>query len=88
MHPDAGGWLDAWWKNVSRARWEGPENVKAAYNSVDRVGECFVFDVRRNRYRLIVKIVFAYQQNDGTVFIKHVLTHADYNRGHWKRDCE
>lgn len=87
-HPDARDWLNAWWKNVSHARWEAPDDVKAAYGSVDRVGECYVFDVRQNRYRLIVKMVFAYKQNDGTVFIKHILTHADYDKELWKRDCE
>jgi mRNA interferase HigB len=87
-HSDAREWLDAWWKNVSHSRWENPNDIRAAYNSVDRVGECYVFNVCGNRYRLIVKIVFAYRDNDGTVFIKHVLTHADYDRGVWKEDCE
>lgn len=85
---DARDWLDAWWKNVSHARWENPNDLKAAYSSVDRVGECYVFNVCHNRYRLVVKIVFAYRDNDGTVYIKHVLTHADYDRGAWKEDCE
>ena len=85
---DARGWLDAWWKNVSRAHWENASDVKTDYSSVDRIGQCFVFNVCGNRYRLIVKMVFAYQKNDGTVLIKHVLTHADYDRGGWKEDCE
>jgi mRNA interferase HigB len=87
-HADACAWLDAWWKNVSKARWENPNEVKAAYDSVDRVGECYVFNVCGNRYRLIAKIVFAYQRNDGTIFVKHVLTHADYDKNAWKKDCE
>lgn len=87
-HSDARSWLDAWWKNVTKARWETPSDVKAAYNSVDRVGQCYIFNVCGNRYRMIVKMVFAYQDNDGTIFIKHMLTHADYDRGAWKEDCE
>lgn len=46
-----------------------------------------MFNVCRNRYRLTVKIVFAHETKDGTVFIKHVLTHADYDKGGWKEDC-
>lgn len=38
--------------------------------------------------KLLVMHIIAYQQNDGTVFIKHVLTHADYDKEQWKRDCE
>lgn len=82
---DARSWLDAWWKYVSHARWENAGDVKADYHSVDRVGQCYVFNVCRNRYRLIVKIIFAYQSNDGTVFIKHVLTHGTMTEARGKR---
>jgi mRNA-degrading endonuclease HigB of HigAB toxin-antitoxin module len=55
---------------------------------VDRVGECYVFNVCHNKYRLIARITFAYQENDGTVFVKHVLTHKAYDRDSWKKDCQ
>jgi mRNA interferase HigB len=87
-YSDARASLEAWWKNVSNARWENANDVKAAYDAVDRVGECYVFNICRNRYRLIVKIVFAYRDNDGTVFIKFVLTHAEYDKNAWKEDCD
>ena len=87
-HPDSADWLNAWWKSVSTNRWESPTDVKASYPSVDRVGECYVFNVCHNKYRLIVRISFAYKENDGTVFVKHVLTHKEYDRDLWKEDCQ
>ena len=35
-----------------------------------------------NKYRLITSIHF----NRGKVYIRHVLTHAEYDRGDWKND--
>jgi mRNA interferase HigB len=76
-HADARPWLDAWWKNVSKSRWETPNDVKAAYDSVDRVGQCYIFNVCGNRYRLIVKMVFAYQL--------HFLGISDSHAASWRR---
>jgi len=33
-----------------------------------------------NKYRLIVSIHF----NRGKVYVRHILTHAEYDRGDWK----
>ena len=89
-HSDAENWLDRWWKAVGAARWERPDEVKAEFPAVDRVGECFIFDVCGNKYRLIVKIRFAPEEpkdHDGTVFIRFILTHKEYDQDAWKEDC-
>jgi mRNA-degrading endonuclease HigB of HigAB toxin-antitoxin module len=36
-----------------------------------------------NKFRLIVKINYTRQ----TIFIRHVLTHAEYDRERWKDVC-
>ena len=41
-----------------------------------------VINICGNRFRLIAAIHF----NRGKVYIRHVLTHADYDRGDWKQD--
>ena len=46
----------------------------------DKVGDCIVFNIGENKYRLIAAIHF----NRGKVYIRHVLTHHDYDRGAWK----
>ena len=89
-HPDAENWLDRWWRAVTVARWERPDQLKAEFPAADRVGECFVFDVCRNKYRLIVKIRFApFEPKDhaGTVFIRFLMTHKEYDQDAWKKDC-
>jgi mRNA interferase HigB len=52
------------------------------YPHADLVGRCTVFNIQGNRYRLIVKIDCWGQ----AIYIKHVLTHAEYGREKWKDD--
>jgi mRNA interferase HigB len=40
-----------------------------------------VFNISGNKYRLITSIHF----NRRKVYVRSVLTHAEYNRGAWKR---
>lgn len=40
-----------------------------------------VFNIAGNRFRLIAGINYETQ----TIFIKHVLTHAEYDKGEWKK---
>jgi len=41
-----------------------------------------VFVIGRNKYRLIAVIHF----NRAKLFVRHVLTHAEYDEGKWKDD--
>jgi mRNA interferase HigB len=86
-HPDAKNWLDAWWARAQKSRWEKLEDVKVDYPTVDQVGRCLVFNVCGNKYRLIVKVSYANQWTKGTLFFKHFLTHAEYDKDRWKKDC-
>jgi len=54
------------------------------YPQADQVGRCTVFNIGGNNYRLIAAIHY----NTGVVYIRHVLTHAEYDRGAWKKGCE
>jgi mRNA interferase HigB len=40
-----------------------------------------VFNIGGNKYRLIAAIHFNRQK----VYIRHVLTHPEYDRGRWKK---
>jgi mRNA interferase HigB len=40
-----------------------------------------VFNISGNKLRLITDVVYRYQ----TIYIKHVLTHAEYDKGAWKK---
>ena len=54
--------------------------LKAAFNTVDKIGELAVFGIGGNKYRLIAYIRFEKQ----IVYIKAVLTHRQYDKGAWK----
>jgi mRNA interferase HigB len=84
VHPEAEGPLRNWHGVVKNAAWNRPHDVKATFNSVDTYGRCFLFNVGGNRYRIIAAIHF----NTRRVYIRHVLTHVEYDRGNWKAACE
>ena len=81
-HPNAEAPLRSWYKVVERARWEKFADVRNTYASADLVdGKFVVFNIGR-KYRLIAVIHY----NRGKVFVRHVLTHTDYDKGKWKKD--
>ncbi len=76
-HPDATIALMEWYDVVAGADWANVAQVRSTFNSVDYVGnDRFVFNIRGNRYRLIVAILF----NIRTVYIKFIGTHAEYDK--------
>ena len=54
--------------------------VRRVIPSADRVGRYTVFNIGGNKARLIAAIHY----NRGKVYIRHILTHAEYDRGAWK----
>ncbi|MBI4677052.1 MAG: type II toxin-antitoxin system HigB family toxin [Elusimicrobia bacterium] len=55
--------------------------LRRAFGSVDYVSPHAVFNISGNKYRLIGVVNYGLQ----TVAIKHVLTHAEYDRGAWRK---
>jgi mRNA interferase HigB len=80
IHPDARTLLLAWHMVVEHAEWKTFADVRATYPSADQVGRFTVFNIGGNKYRLIAVIHF----NRAKVYVRHVLTHAEYDRGAWK----
>lgn len=79
-HPDAKTALQEWSSIVKRSSWKCFADIKASFNSVDNVGnQHYVFNIRGNKYRLIVVIKFTIQ----FVYIRFIGTHAEYD----KIDC-
>ena len=56
--------------------------VRKTLSRADLVGRFVVFDIGGNKYRLIAVIHF----NRGKLYVRHVLTHAEYDEGKWKDD--
>jgi mRNA interferase HigB len=84
VHPNAEVPLRAWFRNTQRADWQNFNDVRGAYGSADLVGKCVIFNIGGNKFRLIVVIHYDY---GGRVYVRHVLTHKEYDKGAWKKDC-
>ena len=78
--PDAGPALENWYRVSARCRWESFRELRQVFGSADWVRPYVVFNIGGNKYRLIAEINFRSQ----TLFIRHILTHADYAEGKWK----
>lgn len=72
--------LSAWYKTVSHASWESFAEVRRTYGTADQVGKLVVFNVGGDKYRLVASIHY----NTGVVYVRRVMTHAEYDRGDWK----
>lgn len=69
--------LRAWYREACEASWNSFAEIKARHRSADCLpGNCVVFDVKGNHYRIVVKIHY----NAGRVFIRFVGTHAEYSK--------
>ncbi|WP_248477960.1 type II toxin-antitoxin system HigB family toxin [Spirosoma liriopis] len=67
--------LNEWYLKTKAADWGNLADVKNTFNSVDYVGnDNYVFNIKGNQYRLIVRIIFPVR----TVFIRFIGTHAEY----------
>jgi len=79
-HPEADASLRVWYAIVSRTDFTSFAQLKRVFRSADKVGKFTVFNVGGNKFRLIAAIHY----NRRKIYIRHVLTHAEYDRGKWK----
>lgn len=84
-HDDAEGPLRAWHTHVSSktVAWQSWGDVKAEFGTASLVGNCVVFNIGGNKYRLVTRILYPSQK----VFILKVMTHKEYDKGKWKQEC-
>jgi mRNA interferase HigB len=75
--------LAAWYKLVKNAAWTNYATLKATFRSADCVGDCVVFDVGNNRFRLIGRVRYA----RGIVYVLKVMDHGEYDKQAWVDEC-
>jgi mRNA interferase HigB len=76
-HADAEEALKAWYYEASRANWQSPADVKKDHRNVSILGNSrVVFNIKGNRYRLIVAIRYS----SGIIFIRFIGAHAEYDK--------
>jgi len=55
-------------------------DLRATFPSADQVGKLTVFNIGGNAARLIAAVHY----NRRRIYIRAILTHAEYDRGDWK----
>lgn len=81
-YPNAQNSLRSWYKLTYEAEWQNFVDLRQIYPSADQVSNLTVFNIGGKNYRLIALVDYKYQK----VFIRHVLTHAEYDKEDWKND--
>src|SRR6266446_8935470 len=81
----AEGPFRAWYAHVNSktVSWQSWGDVKASFATASIVGDCIVFNIGGNKYRLITRIRYATQK----VFVLKVMTHSEYDEDRWKNEC-
>ena len=84
-YADAKTPLEAWLKLVRHGHFQNLAKLKQTFPSVDMVPvkdlDFYVFNIGGNKYRLIAAIHF----NTQILFVRHILTHSEYDSGKWKQ---
>ncbi len=80
-HPDSRASLENWYRIVKKTNYYSFNELRQHFSSADYVDGYVVFNISGNKYRLIAAIHF----NRSKVYIRAILTHAEYDKNEWKR---
>ncbi len=76
-HGDSQAALERWHHIALHAEWRNLSDIKIDFPATDYVGnQHFVFNIRGNKYRLVVVVKFTI----GHIFIRFVGTHSEYEK--------
>jgi mRNA interferase HigB len=76
IHPPAQAPLQGWRRVIEQGTFQNFGELRRTFNSVDKVGDMFVFNIAGNNYRLIAAIHF----NTQILYVRSVMTHAEYDK--------
>jgi mRNA interferase HigB len=80
VHPDVKSGLTDWYKVMKTGTFQSFAELPTTFPSADQVGNLTVFNIGGNKARLIAAIHYNRQK----IYIRAVLTHAEYDSGKWK----
>jgi mRNA interferase HigB len=81
-HGDCQEALNNWYKVAVKAKWSKLVEVQQVFPKAEAVSNFTVFNIKGNKYRLIVSIDYEGQ----LIYIKYILTHSEYDKENWKDD--
>jgi mRNA interferase HigB len=80
--PDVEEVIKSFYKKVEKSTWQNLIDLQQDYRDAEAVGEFTVFNIKGNKYRLILDINYV----DQLAYFKYFLTHAEYDKEQWKND--
>lgn len=75
-NPQAKSPLSAWFRIMELSTFSDLNVLKKTFGTADYVAPYTIFDVGGNKFRVITAIHY----NRGRVYVRNVLTHAEYDR--------
>lgn len=81
-HPEARNGLAHWYATLKRLNPANFVELRSSFPHADQVAGLTVFNVGGNKVRLIAALHY----NRHKLYIRAILTHAEYDRGTWKQD--
>jgi mRNA interferase HigB len=81
-YPDVEEVVKSFYKKVEKSTWQNLIDVQQDYRDAEAVGEFTIFNIKGNKYRLILDINYT----DQLAYFKYFLTHAEYDKEQWKND--
>jgi mRNA interferase HigB len=79
-YPESQSALKEWYQRMKTGQFKSIAELRTIFPSADKVGKLTVFNIGGNKIRLIAAIPYNRQK----VYIRAVLTHAEYNKNKWK----
>jgi mRNA interferase HigB len=81
-YPNSFNSLISWFRIVSRSNFNSFADLRQTFPSANIVGKLTVFNIGGNKFRLIAAIHY----NTQILYIRHILTHVEYNKNKWKNE--
>lgn len=76
-HNDSESALKSWYSEVANSKWKSAQEIKNEYPSASfLINNRVIFNIKGNKYRLIVKINYDY----GILWIRFIGTHSEYDK--------
>lgn len=82
-YPNTKTALETWYRKVKQTDYDNFNELRLMFPSADQVGKCTIFNIGGHKVRLIAIIHY----NRHKIYIRHVLTHTEYDLNKWKIGC-
>ena len=80
-HRNARPSLTHWYAIMRKSPFANLAQLRETFPHADHVGKFTVFNIGGNKVRLIAAVHY----NRNKIYIRHVLTHQEYDIGKWKK---